>query len=877
MNKSSLTFSPAPAAPALRSLVVTSCALAWCLGLPAAYAQAQPDHGLGKVDFRYSLPWWQSAICLPDDPDKTLVGKEGQVLFDFGAREGFRSFGIMCQPTVVGELKWLRQETVSPRAPIVRTFQDADGVEVTQETFVVTPMPGQVDAPPRLVRSDSLSRQNGWAKPAMACAQVFTGVDIGWGSSIQYQLLAPSNGKATVVLGLCEGYHKEAGVRPLKLIVEGAAPKTVDPVKDFGPAMPGICTFAGQDVNNDGVIDITVDSPTEAKDHNTILNAIWAFDGPAPADEAIIKGALPTEAYASSANASLPERQVVVLVTLKNGTTQRATRQPAIIVRSVEPAYVTPDKTTVQIGEDTQVLASAPIDSTAPSGDAKTRAIMVKLSAVELEAGAQHQLVFTVSRHARKPVAALDVDQAVALRDTARQWWENADLPFTTIQVPDTGIQDMLESCVRNIWQAREIKKGKPAFHVGPTVYRGLWIVDGAFLLESAALVGRGQDARAGVEYMLSHQKPDGSFEILRRYWKENGIVLWTATRHAVLTQDKTWLRAQWPALERVVKVIQRLRTENSKDPNALDYRLIPPGFIDGGLNGGNKPDYSNTVWCLAGLKSAIAAAHWLGEEATAADWQKEYDDFYATYRKAAARDTLKDAHGNAYVPTMMGNEGKHLPQRAQWAWCHSVYPGQIFPQNDPLVQGNLAMLRATKVQGMVYGTGWAANGIWTYFASFYAHALLWEGHGREAAEVLYDYARHACPLRVWREEQLPVGKGGDEVGDMPHNWASAEFIRLAVHLIELDRGTELHLLEGFPAEWAGPGMVTKLNGVLTPFGPLHLEIRITADGKSAQVKMQQLKASPPTKVVLHLDGLTGKPGTKELPTDRDVNETIAK
>ena len=78
-----------------------------------------------------------------------------------------------------------------------------------------------------------------------------------------------------------------------------------------------------------------------------------------------------------------------------------------------------------------------------------------------------------------------------------------------------------------------EIKQGLPAFHVGPTVYRGLWVVDGSFLLEAAAILGRGQDARAGVEYLLSHQKPDGSFEILPHFWKENGIVLWAATRHA--------------------------------------------------------------------------------------------------------------------------------------------------------------------------------------------------------------------------------------------------------------------------------------------------------------------------------------------------------
>jgi hypothetical protein len=141
---------------------------------------------------------------------------------------------------------------------------------------------------------------------------------------------------------------------------------------------------------------------------------------------------------------------------------------------------------------------------------------------------------------------------------------------------------------------------------------------------------------------------------------------------------------------------------------------------------------------------------------------------------------------------------------------------------------------------------------------------------------VLYDFARHASPLRTWREEQKPVGQGREEVGDMPHNWASAEFIRLCTHLIELDRGDELHLLEGFPREWSRPGMVTRLDGVLTPFGPLHLELSVSADGKTARLRVAQLKGQTPTRIVLHMAGLTGRDQTLELPVDRSVDQTVA-
>ena len=96
-------------------------------------------------------------------------------------------------------------------------------------------------------------------------------------------------------------------------------------------------------------------------------------------------------------------------------------------------------------------------------------------------------------------------------------YWEKAPLPYGRVQVPDAGIQALVDSSIRNIWQAREIKKGLPAFQVGPTCYRGLWIVDGAFLLEAAALLGAGQEARNGVAYELTYQKPDGRIEVMQQ------------------------------------------------------------------------------------------------------------------------------------------------------------------------------------------------------------------------------------------------------------------------------------------------------------------------------------------------------------------------
>jgi hypothetical protein len=92
----------------------------------------------------------------------------------------------------------------------------------------------------------------------------------------------------------------------------------------------------------------------------------------------------------------------------------------------------------------------------------------------------------------------------------------------------------------------------------------------------------------------------------------------------------------------------------------------------------------------------------------------------------------------------------------------------------------------------------------------------------------------------------------------MPHNWASAEFIRLVRHLLVLERGDELHLLEGMPAAWAKPGAVTRLKDMATEFGPMSLAVTVAADGRSARVQVEPPQRSRPRRIVLHVGAWTG-------------------
>ncbi len=892
--------------------------LAWLVfvlvvaALPSAAAENPADKASDwKVDHRYAPVWWQTSICLPDDWQKTLVGKEGTLLYDFpGKFSGFKtrigidygSGGQAFLPVKPGgqaflpvkpEAKWLRQELVSPRVPIVRTIKQLGKVEIVEEAFAIGVEidPGikalfEKDAKaaqaakPAVERVDRGGTNQNWAHPKVPCDPAYRDIAVAMGGSVQYRIRAAAGEKYTVVLGLCEGWHPKPGQRVLDLRIEGKNRKTVDMVAEHGRNMPILFPFEARDEDGDGWIDVTIAAASGSPDRNTILNVLWAFQGDAPPVAELLTGksSRPVLAYVrcgSGTQPSGPPRYDVIRVQLRNSGDAEVSVLPVITIDSELSVTVSPQQRRIEIGGATYLYLTATELFGGVSGEKQKTVVRLK----PVKVPARQDQIVAIGALRGVPLAEdrqlmpRTADWANNARRLAEQYWQKLDLPYGRFEIPDPGIQATLDSSIRNIYQAREIKNALPAFQVGPTCYRGLWVVDGSFLMEAVAMLGRTDEARNGIRYLLSFQRPDGAIMLIDGHLKETGIALWAVTRHARLTNDPKWLAEVWPQVEKGFAYIRTLRQKASADPKALVYGLLPEGFSDGGLGGVN-PEYTNVYWTLAGMKAAVDGARWLGKNQQAQAWQREYDDFYAAFRRAAERDARIDPRGNRYVPISMRKDAKLSPQKAQWAFLHAVFPGKVFAANDPLVVGNMAMLRAVEAEGLVRDTGWISNGVWNYFASFYAHGWLWTGDGQKAARTLYDFANHASPLLCWREEQMPRGEGDAVCGDMPHNWASAEFIRLVRDLLVLERGDELHLLEGLPRAWVQPGKAVRASGVLTEFGPISLELRIAADGSKATLTLDPPARNPAKRIVVHLDGWSGSRGTIELPAkDRVVRE----
>ncbi|MBN2024251.1 MAG: hypothetical protein JW809_15820 [Pirellulales bacterium] len=814
------------------------------------------------VDFAYKPPQWRTAICPPDDPHKTLVDERGQLLYHYPGRG--RWFGTHVAVEVTPEAKTVGQALVSPRVAIIQTRLEAPDLAIVQEAFALRDEGPRRPTPKYTAqRTDGSAVERNWAKPAGEVTPKLSSIELHGAGPIRHKIAVPPGASVTVALGLCESWHDAPGKRVMDLRVEGALARRVDMIADLGRHVAGAFWFDAKDADGDGFITLAVGPAKDSQDKNAILNGFWVFDNVEKDDAALVAGKLDGQAalvhYAGQRDNL--SRNDVILVHVTNNGAEAKTIEPKVLVDSQRPLVTFDDH--VQVDGHELVVATHPIASVKKTDRPDAGQCVIALAPISIPAGqtASFAAVYRGGgRIVRSPSTLADAQKA---RAECQTFWETVKLPYGRVTVPDQGIQALLDSSIRNIWQAREIKNGLPSFQVGATCYRSLFVVDGAFILEAANLVGAGKDTRSGIEYMLTFQQDDGRFEILPRYHKENGIVLWTCVRHAMLTQDKDWLRSIWPKLKKTVGYIQHLRVLSREDETPLNDGLLPAGFPDGGIGWSNQYEYTNVYWNLLGLKAIIQAAHWLGQDSQADAWQREFDDFHAVFRKAAQRDLRHDIHGNAYLPILMTIEdrvlkkspGWYYPCKAQWAFCHGVYPGQLFEKNDPLVQGNLDMLATYEKEGMVATTGWLTDGIWNYFASFYGHALLWQGDGRAAAKQLYALANHASPLLAWLEEQGYRGDALSENGDMPHNWASAEFIRLAVHLLALDRGDEMHLFEGLPVEWTQPGMTTRLDRVATPFGEITFQLTVSDDGKTANLTVEPLADPSCRRIVVHLGG----------------------
>jgi hypothetical protein len=454
--------------------------------------------------------------------------------------------------------------------------------------------------------------------------------------------------------------------------------------------------------------------------------------------------------------------------------------------------------------------------------------------------------------------------------DEVRKFWSSWSAFHDPVSWTVPGREgDFVAACARNILQAREVKNGKLTFQVGPTCYRGLWVVDGNFILEAARYLGYDKEAIEGLRTTWAKQLPSGQIVAAggSEHYKDTAIAMFTLVRQCELSQDWSLLRELEPNVVSAIQFLDSLRSRARLEGSSLGrYGLLPKGFADGGFDG-SRDELTNTLWTMAGLK-AIGAAGEQQKIPKVARATQLYRELYSAFNQAVPHEMRSYDNKFQYLPMLLKDDpawslpdpwDRPRPQCAQWALSHTIFPGRVFPADHAVLKGHIALMEAVRREGIPAETGWNHHeAVWTYNAPFVAEVCLWLGMRQAAHDLFIGFLNHASPQYCWREEQpLHDALVGSYVGDMPHNWASAECIRYIRHIFALEDGPDLRLLAGITEGELAPAKPYEFRGTPTRFGRLDLNFEPLDRGRGWRLSFA--RASGPDPASISLPATLGK------------------
>jgi len=507
------------------------------------------------------------------------------------------------------------------------------------------------------------------------------------------------------------------------------------------------------------------------------------------------------------------------------------------------------DHGTVSLNGTPPVLFFVVGSALQPGGDSKDHRYMLKTGKAQKDNPYRFLARFPQEKQGKEKVK-YDLGDVERLLKESRDFWQLWKPTSGKVAWQLNGIeQDFLVACSRNIVESREVKNGKTVYQVGPTCYRGLWMVDGYSLLEAARYLGQDKEAQESLDYMWSLQADDGSITggAGATHYKDTAVAVFTLIRQAELTQNWDYFHELYPDAFKALMYLKDLRQKAKGDntPNGK-YGLMPEGFGDSGI-GGVRPEFTNTIWTLVALKKMMDVIKRL-KVPRLSDVVDFYGQLRESFYRAGATELVKHPNGFSYLPMLMHEDPqwsdpdetkRPRPQVAQIYLTQAIYPGLLFERGDRFAGGNLQLMQAvTTREDIPVETGWLSHdAVWPYNAAIVAQLYLYNLLPDLARKTFIGFLNHASPLLAWREEQSFVDVPNPRyIGDMPHNWASAECIRYLRHMVVMEDEKDLRIFDGLGLPEMNAGKPIVLTSTPTKWGRITVTLE-PVDNKSWHTK----------------------------------------
>ncbi|HEV3457550.1 MAG TPA: discoidin domain-containing protein [Thermoanaerobaculia bacterium] len=371
------------------------------------------------------------------------------------------------------------------------------------------------------------------------------------------------------------------------------------------------------------------------------------------------------------------------------------------------------------------------------------------------------------------------------------------------------------------------ISRDGPALRPGTRSYARSWIRDGALISDALLRLGMAREVREFAAWYASYQQPGGKVPCCvdargADPVPENdshGELLFLLGSYYRFTGDRAFLEAMWEHVAGAVAAIDALRqerrTEVFRQPEkAAFFGLLPESISHEGYSAHPVHSYWDDFFALRGLADAADLARALGKDDLAARWAAMRDelrsDLHASLRRTIA------GHGLDYIPGSV-----ELADFDPTSTAIAVTPG------GELANLPAAALRHTFERYYQDVERRRRLGDWTSYTPYELRnvgvfiRLGWRERARQLlADMIADRRPpgwNQWPEVVWRDPRYP-----GFLGDLPHAWVAAEYIRAVLDLLAYEREADhaLVLAAGVPASWARDGGVA-VAGLRTPYGTL--------------------------------------------------------
>jgi hypothetical protein len=481
---------------------------------------------------------------------------------------------------------------------------------------------------------------------------------------------------------------------------------------------------------------------------------------------------------------------------------------------------------------------------------------------------------------------ALSAD--TTLRQAVDYW--KARLNTVELKLPATAppLADGLRAALAHLL----IHRDRASLQPGSRSYDRTWIRDGATISSALLQTGHATEVKQFLDWFGGLQFADGRIPCCADHRGADAVVendsdgefIYTLAEYHRFTGDDATVRRLWSHVVRAVGHIealraQRMTAEYRDGERRAYYGLVPESISHEGYAGHPVHAFWDDFWTLRGLKDAHYLADRLNDTDAAAHYGRLKEEFAGDVYRAMT--STMERRGIGYLPASV--ELADFDSNAIALFVNAIGEQHKLPQQ--------ALTQTFDDWYDYFRQRKAGQVPWDSYTPYevrLVEALVRMDRRGQALELL-DWLLAGQRPREWRQWAEVVWRDPAKpafLGDMPHGWIGAEFIRSALSLFAYERESDqaLVLAAGIPAAWVeSPGGIA-IRGLRTRYGLLDYTLtapkpdqwRLKLSGNLAMPPGRLVVALPAGKVVdrLEVNGKTapaadpGHPVISEFPAE---------